>query len=98
MNLKKNWQIAPLALALIICARSVLFSEQPAQPKTPSLLDIYATLKTKQFVDLTHAFGPGIPHWPGFPDEQRETLYYYDEGVGSIPYDSNVIAARTTGG
>jgi kynurenine formamidase len=34
-------------------------------------------------VDLTHAFGPDIPHWPGFPAERRETLYYYDEGVGS---------------
>jgi kynurenine formamidase len=44
---------------------------------------VYRLLHTKQFVDLTHAFGPGIPHWPGFPDERRETLYYYDEGIGS---------------
>ncbi|MBV9124661.1 MAG: cyclase family protein, partial [Planctomycetes bacterium] len=47
------------------------------------LPDIYEVLRTKKYVDLTHAFGPGIPHWPGFPDEHRETLYWYDEGVGS---------------
>jgi len=41
-------------------------------------------MKSKPFVDLTHAFGPGIPHWPGFPDEKRETRCYYDEGVGSL--------------
>ena len=40
-------------------------------------------LKTRRWVDMTHAFAPGIPHWPGFPDEERETIYYYDEGVGS---------------
>ena len=48
------------------------------------LLEIYETLKKKQWVDLTHSFAPGIPHWYGFPNEERETLYYYDEGVGSI--------------
>jgi kynurenine formamidase len=46
-------------------------------------MDVYRLLKSKQFVDLTHAFGPDIPHWPGFPSEKRETLYYYDEGIGS---------------
>src|SRR6516165_4475040 len=53
-------------------------------PKATSLQEVYATLQQKQFVDLTHAFEPGIPHWPGFPDERRETLYWYDEGVGSL--------------
>ncbi|HHY33841.1 MAG TPA: cyclase family protein [Firmicutes bacterium] len=53
-----------------------------AAPTT--LLDIYEILKTKEFVDLTHAFEPGIPHWPGFPDERRETLYYYEPGIGTM--------------
>lgn len=53
-----------------------------AAPTT--LLDIYEILKTKEFVDLTHAFEPGIPHWPGFPDEKRETLYYYEPGIGTM--------------
>jgi kynurenine formamidase len=49
----------------------------------PTLLEIYKILNTKKWVDLTHPFAPGIPHWPGFPDEEREPLYYYDEGVGT---------------
>jgi kynurenine formamidase len=49
-----------------------------------SLLEVYDYLKGKRWVDLTHSFAPGIPHWYGFPDEQRETLYYYDENVGTI--------------
>jgi kynurenine formamidase len=65
----------------------------PAQPQS-SVLDCYEVLKGKTFVDLTHAFGPGIPHWPGFPDEKRETLYYYDEGVGSA--GSGFFAQRYT--
>jgi kynurenine formamidase len=55
----------------------------PKQPAEPTLWDIGRLLQAKQFVDLTHAFSPEIPHWPGFPAERRETLYYYDEGVGS---------------
>jgi kynurenine formamidase len=27
---------------------------------------------------LTHEFAPGIPRWPGFPDETRKTIYWYD--------------------
>ncbi len=54
------------------------------KPKEPSLMEIYTVLKNKQFVDLTHAFHPGIPHWPGFPDEERTTLYWYEEGKGTL--------------
>lgn len=49
-----------------------------------SLTEIYQTLQSKTFVDLTHAFEPGIPHWPGFPNEKRETLFWYEEGIGSL--------------
>jgi kynurenine formamidase len=52
--------------------------------KPSELLEAYALLKKKRWVDLTHSFAPGIPHWYGFPDEQRETLFHYDDGVGSI--------------
>lgn len=57
-----------------VCA----FAEEPA-----SLWNILRTLQSKHFVDLTHAFHPNIPHWPGFDDEQRITTYFYDEGIGS---------------
>jgi kynurenine formamidase len=44
---------------------------------TPSIADAYATLSAQRFVDLTHAFAPGIPHWKGDPDEKVRTLYTY---------------------
>jgi kynurenine formamidase len=73
---------AVLVLLAVVGVFAALAARPAGQPQ-PSVLDCYEVLKTRQFVDLTHAFGPGIPHWPGFPDEKRETLYYYDEGVGS---------------
>src|SRR5205809_4112972 len=33
----------------------------------------------KKYVDLTHEFAPGSPRWPGFPDETRKTIYWYDK-------------------
>jgi kynurenine formamidase len=54
------------------------------EPEPPSLEDALAVIKTKQFVDLTHAFEPGIPHWPGFPNEERETVYWFEEGGGTM--------------
>ena len=50
----------------------------------PSLWEIQKILAQKKFVDLTHAFTPGIPHWHGFPEEKRETAYWYEKGKGSI--------------
>ncbi len=50
----------------------------------PTLTEILEVIKAKQFVDLTHSFEPGIPHWKGFPDEKRETLFWYDAGVGTL--------------
>src|SRR5215211_8804871 len=50
----------------------------------PNLARIQQILASKPMVDLTHAFEPGIPHWPGFPDEKRETLYGYEKGEGSM--------------
>ncbi len=44
-----------------------------------SLWQIQKTLASKKYVDLTHAFKSGIPHWPGFPDETRKVIYWYDK-------------------
>jgi kynurenine formamidase len=55
-----------------------------AAHREPTLWQVHKLLKGKQFVDLTHAFEPGIPHWPGFPDEQRETIYGYEPGEGTL--------------
>jgi len=55
-----------------------------APSKTLTLNDAWHAIKEKKFVDLTHAFAPGIPHWKGFPDEKLETLYWYEAGVGKL--------------
>src|SRR5664279_2731749 len=44
-----------------------------------SLWPLQAQLSSHKFVDLTHSFSPGIPRWPGFPDEVRKTIYWYDK-------------------
>jgi len=57
---------------------ATLFSVANAGEKT-SLWKIQETLAAKTYVDLPHEFEPGIPHWPGFPDEGRKTIYWYDK-------------------
>lgn len=51
---------------------------------TTPLAEVLAELRSCRWIDLTHSFGPGIPRYAGFPDEERTLLFHYDEGVGSI--------------
>lgn len=39
------------------------------------LWDLRDALARHRFVDLTHAFFPGQPHFPQFPDEQRAQIF-----------------------
>ena len=50
-----------------------------AQAAQPGLWDTYATLKAKTWVDLTHAYDEQVPHWKGFENAQRKTLYTVDK-------------------
>jgi kynurenine formamidase len=52
--------------------------------REPSLIQIQQILAEKKYVDLTHAFEPGIPRWPGFPDETRKTIYWYDKRPDTV--------------
>ena len=63
-----------LTLAATVCLlATTLTTAEPAKPMT---LDAALTaLKAHRFVDLTHSFAPGIPHWKGAPNEQVTTLY-----------------------
>jgi len=68
-----------------IVAFAAITAIHGAEPNT--LWQIQKTLVSKKLVDLTHEFAPGIPRWPGFPDEIRKTIYWYDKrpdtmGVG----------------
>ncbi|GAC1303012.1 MAG: cyclase family protein [Steroidobacteraceae bacterium] len=40
-----------------------------------SVTEAASVLKSHRFIDLTHSFSPGIPHWKGAPDERVKTLY-----------------------
>jgi len=71
------FQIGAAISCSLLLAMSVLSGE-------PSLWSVCDMLRSKRFVDLTHAFEPGIPHWKGFPDEKRETIYGYEPGEGTI--------------
>ncbi|HEY9850003.1 MAG TPA: cyclase family protein [Leptolyngbyaceae cyanobacterium] len=71
-------------LLIAVLVTIVLVMVHPVKSQQPTLGEIYEVIKSKQFVDLTHAFEPGIPHWKGFPDEKRETIYWYDPGVGKL--------------
>jgi hypothetical protein len=71
--------VRALAVAVSICTLAPL----DALAKEPlSLLEVQRVLAGKKFVDLTHEFAPGIPHWSGFPDEQRKTIYWYEKKPG----------------
>ena len=54
-------------------------------PNERGLWDLYEQkIKGCRFVDLTHRFEPGIPHWKGFPEETRTILYGYEPGEGTL--------------
>ena len=65
--MKRRHMIAFATLALLLCGAGAAAE--------PTLAEAYRTLASKRFVDLTHAFEPGIPHWKGFTDERITTLY-----------------------
>ena len=46
------------------------------------LSELLDRLRACEWVDLTHAFAPGIPHYADFPDEERTVLFHFDPGVG----------------
>jgi kynurenine formamidase len=69
-------------LALILCL--LFLSSGAVENRQLSLATVLETIRTKTFVDLTHPFEPGIPHWKGFPDEKRQRLYWYEPGGGQL--------------
>jgi kynurenine formamidase len=62
-----------LCVVAALAASAAVATAAPAED--PSLTDALAVLKAHLFIDLTHAFAPGIPHWKGAPDERVKTLY-----------------------
>lgn len=69
---------------LLLAAVASLWNFDVQGSDEKSLWPIQAALASKKFVDLTHEFAPGIPRWPGFPDEARKTIYWYDKRPDTI--------------
>lgn len=45
-----------------------------------SLKQAMKLLMSKEWIDLTHTFGPDSPHFAMFPDAEFETLFDHDDG------------------
>jgi hypothetical protein len=75
MHENKHLRAMVLSLGFVtICAASGREQNQ--------LWKIQAILASKNYVDLTHEFTPGIPHWSGFPDETRNLVNRPGEEMG----------------
>jgi kynurenine formamidase len=63
-------------IRVLACAACIASSAAVAGGAKPmSLNQVLAVIKSQRFVDLTHDFAPGIPHWKGASDERVTTLY-----------------------
>ena len=69
-------RISNHGLALFGLLSALGFAGCAPRERAASLWDLCADLRARRFVDLTHAFEPGIPHWPGFQDEERTVVYF----------------------
>lgn len=47
-------------------------------PSDRPLWQLHEQLQSRTFTDLTHAFFPGMPHFPAFPDEVRTQTFQVD--------------------
>ena len=66
-----------IAVLIALCSTGIVCDAIGADKS--GLWGVQKLLASKKYVDLTHAFAPGIPRWPGFPDETRKTIYWYDK-------------------
>lgn len=75
----RNWVRGVCSVAIVAAGAAASAAPGPAAgaapASDPSLADALGILKSHRFVDLTHAFAPGIPHWKGAPNERVKTLY-----------------------
>ena len=58
----------------------ILIKRKQGTIMTNELLQAIQLLKSKEWVDLTHTFGPNSPHFFMFDDAKFETLFSHDDG------------------
>jgi kynurenine formamidase len=56
-----------------------------------TLADALVTLRECEWVDLTHAFAPGIPHYAGFADEERRVLGDFEAGAEFVVHEYKLV-------
>jgi kynurenine formamidase len=62
------------------------------ETKTTAFWDsLKAALDGRTFTDLTHAFHPGQPRFPAFPDETREAVFDLERGDGFTAHRYSII-------
>jgi kynurenine formamidase len=91
-NMARIIVFIPVALLLLLSASAGLEGQDSSMPinsmtfgsikdnpslEEPSLWQVIDILNSKDRVDLTHSFRPGIPHWNGFPNETVEAVFNY---------------------
>lgn len=69
----RAWVPVVIGAAALIAGSLIAGAANTGQ--SASLADALAVMRSHRFVDLTHSFAPGIPHWKGAPDERVKTLY-----------------------
>ncbi|WP_457950957.1 cyclase family protein [Pseudarthrobacter sp. alpha12b] len=52
---------------------------------------LQSALAGRTFTDLTHAFHPGQPHFPAFPDETREAIFDLEKGDGFTAHRYSIV-------
>jgi kynurenine formamidase len=63
------------ALLVALLAIATVPAASDAAPSASSLDQAFTIMQQADFVDLTHAFGPGTPHWKGFAPETVKTTF-----------------------
>lgn len=81
---RRRFVRAAAAAPLLAASASGLGRAADPRAPRPPFWGLLATLRSGRFIDLTHAFEPGIPRWSGVPDASVETLYDFEPGVGTM--------------
>ena len=69
------WSALLAVLALTAQGANGEPARATATARVTGLEAAYQAIHASRFVDLTHSFGPGIPHWKGFPEESVQVIY-----------------------
>ncbi len=74
----KTYKLIMTLSIVVALLAMVVPTVQAAEPQDYPLWDLLVSLKELEFVDLTHAFEPGIPRWSGFPSMEITVLYDFE--------------------